>query len=125
MVQPQGPPPPTPRVRVENIGCVSVQTFQHNTWTACNISCKNMTAGEIIADRLNALLKEVREERYPILDEALVDKWKTEVYLKAKEIDPSDQYHWESLATGFFMAHGRSNVQAYDLYQKCIKQGCF
>jgi len=57
--------------------------------------------------------------------QALIDKWKKEVYYNPDIEESGEQYCFESLATGFFMAHGKTNDEAYDLYQKCIKQNCF
>ena len=32
--------------------------------------------------------------------------WKKEVWDKAEEIDPNDEFYWYSLATGWAIAHG-------------------
>jgi len=39
-------------------------------------------------------------------DEELIKSWHENVYSKTEEIDPDDQYYWESLAYGFFLGKG-------------------
>ena len=43
-----------------------------------------------------------------MISEALIKKWKEEVMDKCKEVDPGDELHWESLATGWALAKGVS-----------------
>lgn len=58
-------------------------------------------------------------------DQALIDRWKKQVYDDPDINESGERYCFESLATGFFMALGKSNEEAYALYRKCIEQGCF
>jgi hypothetical protein len=40
--------------------------------------------------------------------ETLIDRWVTEVYEKAKVVDPNDDYTWDGLALGFALGSGLS-----------------
>ena len=41
--------------------------------------------------------------------------WNTDVYYKAKEIDPSNEQDWYSMSLGFFIGKGLSIKDAHEL----------
>ncbi len=52
-----------------------------------------------------------------------IETWKAEVFDQVKDVDPNDQYCWESLAYGFFLSKGYSPEYAKDLVETANKEG--
>jgi hypothetical protein len=85
---------------------------------------KNIPKGikEILVQKLKGncqyfdpYLKEMSERDKEI---KMMAEWKKEIFDKANEIDPHDEFTWSALAIGFFIGKGKSIAQARDLLRE-------
>lgn len=45
-------------------------------------------------------------------------EWIDRVYDNASEVDPGNEWHWTSMALGFFIGHGFSVDEAHELIRE-------
>lgn len=57
--------------------------------------------------------------------EKMIQMWIDQIYNVEFFKESDEQYDYESLATGFFVAKGATPQEAFDLYQLCIKRNVF
>lgn len=51
--------------------------------------------------------------------------WREKIYSQASEVDPGNDYVWEGVAVGFFMAFDYSGDEAREIYRELISEGTF
>jgi lipoprotein NlpI len=46
---------------------------------------------------------------------SIIKEWQNEIFDKAHEVDPHNEFTWAALAIGFFIGKGKSIAQAKEL----------
>lgn len=56
-------------------------------------------------------------------DENLLQSWKRDIFDKADDVDPENEYIWDGVAIGYFIGKGQSIESAYRLMRLISNKG--